>query len=101
MLWLNYFIFRIKAWYHITFAVDKFAVAACPSCALVGAKKIRFLNQYQSPILLCPRCTAQWGVPPTVPYERWKLKGIEEIELEMQAAEDEKSLQREKELFKR
>ena len=89
MLWLDWLVFKIKNWYHMTFAIDKFEVAGCPSCGLVGVKKIRFMSQYSSPILTCPRCNAQWGIPPVAPHDRWKVKGIEEVELEEQVKADE------------
>lgn len=101
MLWFKYVLHRIKVWYLSRFAIDKFEIAACPSCGLIGPKKVRFMRAYEAPVLTCPRDGAQWGMPPLVPYERWKIKGIEEVELEMQAKADEAAADQEKELFKR
>lgn len=101
MLWFDWIVFNIKLWYHATFAIDRFELAACPSCGLVGAKKIRFMNAYQKPILTCPRCSAQWGMNPVAPYNAWGIKGMEEVELEAQAKADEQAAERQNELFKR
>lgn len=73
---------ELRVWWSRQVLIDVYATLRCPGCGLVfvsGDKSTDFSTVYSRVMCKCPRCEAVWAQDPVIPYESWKVVGIDEV----------------------